>query len=73
MVSDDGEGIPPEHIDKIFERFHRVDSSRQSETGGAGLGLAICKGIVEAHGGTISASSVLGHGAVFTVRLPRVA
>jgi signal transduction histidine kinase len=69
-VSDDGEGIPPEHLGKIFDRFHRVDSSRYSGTGGAGLGLAICKGIVEAHGGTISVISDIGKGTTFTVQLP---
>jgi signal transduction histidine kinase len=70
IVSDDGVGIPPEHLENIFKRFHRVDESRQSDTGGNGLGLAICKGIVEAHQGTISVSSSLGEGATFTVRIP---
>jgi signal transduction histidine kinase len=69
-VTDDGQGIPASHLEKIFERFHRVDDSRQSGTGGSGLGLAICKGIIEAHHGTISVQSVLGKGTSFTVRLP---
>lgn len=69
-VTDDGEGIPPEHLTKIFERFHRVDSSRNSGTGGTGLGLAICKGIVEAHRGSLSVESTPDVKTVFTVGLP---
>jgi two-component system OmpR family sensor kinase len=67
-VADSGPGIPPEHMDHIFERFYRADASRT--TRGAGLGLAIARGIVERHGGTISVESTPGHGATFTVRLP---
>jgi len=52
-VSDDGPGVPPEHRDRIFDRFHRADASRSRTTGGAGLGLAIAKELVELHGGTI--------------------
>ena len=68
-VADTGEGIAPEALGHLFERFYQADSSRRK--GGAGLGLAIAKWIVEAHGGTISADSVLGQGATFTVRLPK--
>lgn len=52
-VSDDGPGVPPEHRERIFDRFHRADASRSRTTGGAGLGLAIAKELVELHGGTI--------------------
>jgi signal transduction histidine kinase len=70
-VADDGEGIPAEHQPRIFERFYRADAARDRERGGAGLGLAIAKALVEAHGGTISvASSGPGTGATFTVSLP---
>ncbi len=64
-----GEPIPPQKLDTIFEKFYRLDSARSSNTGGAGLGLAIAKEIVTAHGGTISAESNAEH-TVFTVRLP---
>ncbi|MDR3620459.1 MAG: ATP-binding protein [Paludisphaera borealis] len=67
-VTDTGEGIPPEHLPRIFERFYRVPGSRVS--GGAGLGLAIAREIVTAHGGHIEASSELGQGSAFTVFLP---
>ena len=69
-VRDTGVGIPYRDLPHIFERFYVVDRSRTRESGGAGLGLAIVKDIVEAHGGTISTESMLGSGAVFTVRLP---
>ncbi len=69
-VRDTGEGIPYRDLPHIFERFYVVDRSRTRESGGAGLGLSIVKGIVDAHGGNISAESMLGSGAVFTVRLP---
>jgi signal transduction histidine kinase len=69
-VTDDGEGIPPEVLPTLFDRFTRADTARRRDTGGAGLGLAICRAIVEAHGGVIGASSVPGHGASFTVLLP---
>ena len=68
-VTDTGEGIAPDALGHLFERFYQADSSRRK--GGAGLGLAIAKWIVEAHGGTIGADSVLGQGATFTVRLPK--
>ncbi|HMM27832.1 MAG: ATP-binding protein [Chloroflexota bacterium] len=71
-VQDSGAGIPPEDLPRIFERFYQVDKSRQRSpnTEGLGLGLAIAREIVEAHGGTISAASTPGHGATFTVWLP---
>jgi two-component system phosphate regulon sensor histidine kinase PhoR len=69
-VRDTGEGIPYRDLPHIFERFYVVDRSRTRDSGGAGLGLAIVKGIVDAHGGAISAESMLGRGTTFTVRLP---
>jgi signal transduction histidine kinase len=57
----------------VFDRFYRVDRSRDRRSGGTGLGLAIVRAIVEAHRGTVAAESVPGRGATFTVRLPRPA
>ena len=71
VVSDTGIGIPPEHLAHIFERFYRVDNARSRKDGGVGLGLAICKSIVVAHGGQISVSSHVGRGTKFEVRLPK--
>jgi len=72
VVADEGEGIPPEALPHVFDRFYRVDKSRARRVGGVGLGLAIASAIVQAHGGIISATSPgLGHGSIFTVRLPR--
>ncbi len=68
-IKDTGIGIPAHELDKIFERFYRVDASRSKETGGYGLGLAIAKDIVTQHGGTIHATSVVGEGTEFVVRL----
>lgn len=70
LVTDFGDGIPPEHIDRIFERFFRVDESRSRDSGGTGLGLAISKAIVEAHGGQICVASDPGRQTTFTVSLP---
>jgi signal transduction histidine kinase len=72
-VSDTGEGIDPDLLPTLFDRFTRADAARGRDTGGAGLGLAICRAIVEAHGGTIAAASTPGLGATFTVELPRAA
>ena len=71
-VQDTGNGIPPEHLAYVFERFYRVDPSRQRASGGSGLGLAIVKAIVEGHGGTVAAHSegIPGQGTRFVVRLP---
>ena len=69
-VSDDGEGIPPEVQSKIFERFYRGEKSRTRSTGSSGLGLAISKSLVEAHGGSISVESTVGQGARFFFTLP---
>ena len=68
-IANHGKTIPPEKLDRIFEQFFRLDTSRSSSTGGAGLGLAIAKEIVELHGGTIAAESAEEH-IVFTVKLP---
>ena len=69
-VTDTGEGIPPEDLAMVFERFYRVDKSRTRATGGSGLGLTIAKRIVEAHGGTITVKSEPGKGSTFCFNLP---
>ena len=69
-VSDTGEGIPPERLPYIFERFYRADKSRSRLTGGTGLGLSIAKQLVEAHGGRISVKSQVGQGTTFAFTLP---
>jgi signal transduction histidine kinase len=69
-VSDTGPGIPPEDVERIFDRFYRLDASRSRARGGAGLGLAIVKSLVEAHGGRVWVASQAGRGATFTVALP---
>lgn len=69
-VRDSGIGIPPEHLQRIFERFHRVDTRLTREVGGAGLGLAICKRIMALENGTIWAESEPGAGSVFYMTLP---
>ncbi|ETT49673.1 sensor histidine kinase [Paenibacillus sp. FSL H7-689] len=68
-VSNTGEGIEPEHLDRIFDRFYRTDSSRARKHGGHGLGLAIARSIVDQHKGEVYARSVVGEGATFYVRL----
>ncbi len=69
-VGDTGPGIPADHLPRLFRRFYRVDKARSRETGGAGLGLALCKSFIEAHEGTIAVRSVEGQGTMFTVTLP---
>jgi two-component system sensor histidine kinase ResE len=69
-VADTGEGIRPEDLPYVFDRFYRGEKSRSRATGGAGLGLAIAHGIVEAHGGHIRVESEIGHGARFVFILP---
>jgi two-component system phosphate regulon sensor histidine kinase PhoR len=69
-VSDEGEGIPPNEVERIFNRFYRVDRSRSQQVPGLGLGLAIAKHLVLLHGGSIRAYNRAGRGATFEVRLP---
>ena len=69
-VKNTGAGIPKEYLEKIFERFYRIDDSRARETGGYGLGLSIAKSIVEQHHGKIYAESTLNESTTFTVELP---
>ncbi|MBI2854225.1 MAG: HAMP domain-containing protein [Chloroflexi bacterium] len=69
-VSDTGEGIPAEYLPHVFERFYRVDRSRNRETGGSGLGLTIVKRLVEAHGGTVKVQSEVGKGSRFSFNMP---
>jgi signal transduction histidine kinase len=70
QVADTGVGIPQEHLPRLFERFYRADPARSREDGGTGIGLAIARSVVEAHGGHISAVSEPGKGSVFTFDLP---
>ena len=69
-VADTGEGIPPEHLPHVCERFYRVDASRTRGSGGTGLGLAICQSILQAHGGSLSIRSEWGSGTTVEVSLP---
>ncbi len=69
-VADTGVGIPADALPRLFERFYRVDPARAREDGGTGIGLAIARSVVEAHGGTIRAESEIGHGSTFTFDLP---
>jgi two-component system heavy metal sensor histidine kinase CusS len=70
VIADTGVGIPAEHLPYVFDRFYRVDPSRSRETEGAGLGLAICRAIAEAHGGQIQIESAVGEGTRVTLTLP---
>jgi two-component system phosphate regulon sensor histidine kinase PhoR len=69
-VADTGIGIPPEDLDRIFERFYRVDKARSREIGGTGLGLSIVKNIIEAYGGRVEVESSLNRGSVFSFTVP---
>ena len=71
-VKDTGEGIPAEHINRIFERFYRVDKSRSREMGGTGLGLAIVKHILDGHNTRAEVESEPGKGSTFSFKLPRL-
>jgi len=70
-VEDTGEGIPSHHLDRLFERFYRVDRARSRDLGGTGLGLAIVKHLVKSHGGEVSVTSRFGEGTKFKIELPR--
>jgi two-component system, OmpR family, phosphate regulon sensor histidine kinase PhoR len=72
IVTDSGDGISPEHIKRIFERFYRVDRARSREMGGTGLGLAIVKHLARAHGGEVTVESRPGEGSMFTIELPAI-
>jgi signal transduction histidine kinase len=69
-VADTGEGIAPQDLPHVTERFYRADAARARADGGAGLGLASCKTIAEAHGGSLAIESTLGTGTNVTIRLP---
>ena len=69
-VRDDGPGIPPDALSRVFERFYRVDKARSREQGGTGLGLAIVKNVVQAHRGDVRVESAAGRGTEFFLTLP---
>ena len=71
-VADTGIGIPAGSLNRVFERFYRVDKGRSREEGGTGLGLAIVKHVAQLHGGRVEVTSDLGRGSQFTVRLPSI-
>jgi len=71
LVQDTGDGIPAHHLERLFERFYRIDRARSREMGGTGLGLAIVKHLALAHGGEVNVESKLGEGTVFAIDLPR--
>ena len=70
-VRDYGNGIAPEHLPRLFERFYRIDKGRSRELGGTGLGLAIVKHIAQAHGGRVTVESTVGKGSIFALHLPK--
>ncbi len=69
-MRDTGSGVDPEHLPHIFERFYRADSARYQQQAESGLGPAIAKSLVEAHGGRISAASTLGEGTTISIEFP---
>ncbi|MBA2619330.1 MAG: sensor histidine kinase, partial [Rubrobacter sp.] len=71
VVRDNGAGIPPEHLHRIFERFYRVDKARSRAGGGTGLGLSIARDLARAQGGELRAENAEGGGAAFRLSLPR--
>lgn len=71
LVTDEGDGIPAQHLERLFERFYRVDRARSREMGGTGLGLAIVKHLALLHGGEVTVESELGKGSTFTLHLPK--
>jgi len=70
LVQDNGDGIPAQHLERLFERFYRVDRARSRDMGGTGLGLAIVKHLALLHGGEVTVASELGKGSTFTIHLP---
>ncbi len=72
-VTDNGPGVDPQHVPRLFERFYRVDAGRSRDVGGTGLGLSIVKHLVEAMGGNVTVDSKVGRGSTFAVTLPSVA
>ncbi len=72
-VTDDGVGIPPSDIERVFEPFYRVDPSRSKTSGGYGLGLSICKRVMEAHGGRIEVERPPDRGTSFVLTFPKPA
>jgi two-component system, OmpR family, phosphate regulon sensor histidine kinase PhoR len=71
IVRDNGDGIPAQHLERLFERFYRVDRARSRDLGGTGLGLAIVKHLALLHGGEVTVSSELGKGSTFTLHFPK--
>lgn len=71
LVQDNGDGIPAQHLERLFERFYRVDRARSRQMGGTGLGLAIVKHLALLHGGEVTVESELGKGSTFTIHLPK--
>ena len=70
MVTDTGDGLTPEQLSKVFDRFYRADTARARDAGGSGIGLTIARSLALAHGGTLTTQSEPGQGSRFTVRLP---